>query len=335
MRTRLNLAWVLVAAAGASASPAADPTPAADLPSLPRAVSSLGAVVCDGYLYVYGGHAGKTHSYDTASVLGTFYRLKLDGGTKWEELPGGPIAQGLNLAAHKGRVYRVGGMQPRNRPGEPADNYSLAECARYDPQTRRWELLPPLPAPRSSHDVVVVGDQLVVVGGWWLRGRDQDPVWHDTALLLDLTAAEPKWRTIPQPFQRRALTAAAVGSRVYVLGGLTADGPDRRVDVLDLVTGRWTAGPDLPGADRVAFSPAAAVVAGRLLVSTSDGLLHRLDEKGEAWEKVGQTRSRRMVARLVPYGDKAVLVGGAGGGGNQAALEVIDLTADQSATGRP
>ena len=38
----------------------------------------------DGYLYLYGGHAGKTHSYDTATVLGTFHRLKLDGGT-WRE----------------------------------------------------------------------------------------------------------------------------------------------------------------------------------------------------------------------------------------------------------
>ena len=61
---------------------------------LPTAVSSFGAIACDGYLYVYGGHAGKTHSYDTKSVLGTFHRLKLDGGTQWEELPGGPILRG-------------------------------------------------------------------------------------------------------------------------------------------------------------------------------------------------------------------------------------------------
>ena len=30
----------------------------------------------------------------------------------------------------------------------------------------------PLPAPRSSHDVVVVDDTLVVVGGWALGGKD-------------------------------------------------------------------------------------------------------------------------------------------------------------------
>ena len=69
------------------------------LPPLPAAVSSLGAVACDGYVYVYGGHAGKTHSYDTKSVLGTFHRLKLDSGTKWEELPGGPIAPPITISS--------------------------------------------------------------------------------------------------------------------------------------------------------------------------------------------------------------------------------------------
>ena len=206
--TAVCLALYLVAATAHEAEPAATKTP---FPPLPKAVSSLGAVESDGYLYVYGGHAGKTHSYDTATVLGTFHRLKLAGGTKWEELPGGPIAQGLNLAAHGGKVYRVGGMQPRNKPGDPSDTVSLADCARFDPKAGKWEPLPPLPAPRSSHDVVVSGDKLVVVGGWEMKGKDEKATWHDTALVLDLASKEPKWESVPQPFKRRALTEAATG----------------------------------------------------------------------------------------------------------------------------
>ena len=136
----------LVAASAALAQPLPAKEPA--FPPLPNAVSSLGAVACDGYLYAYGGHAGKTHSYDTKTVLGTFHRLKLDGGTKWEELPGGPILQGMNLAAHGGKVYQVGGMQPRNEPGTPTDNRSVAECARFDPKVGKWEVLPEMPAGR-------------------------------------------------------------------------------------------------------------------------------------------------------------------------------------------
>jgi hypothetical protein len=311
-----------------ASSPAADPAKAPEFPAMPKAVSSFGATECDGYLYLYGGHAGKTHSYDTESVLGTFHRLKLDGGTKWEPLPGGPIAQGMNLATHGGKVYRVGGMQPKNKPGEPADNHSLAECARFDPKVGKWEELPALPAGRSSHDLVTVGDKLVVVGGWQMKGKGEKSVWHDTALVLDLSAAKPEWKVIPQPWKRRALTATAVGTKVFVIAGLGAEGGDRRVDVLDVATGKWSEGPDLPGSDRVAFSPAACTVSGRLVVNTSEGPVYRLTEKGDAWEKVGASATKRIVARLIPFGaDRVILLGGAAGmTGNADSLEVIAFT---------
>lgn len=324
MTNTLRLAGLSIALFFATPLLAAGPTPS--LPPLPTPVSSLGAVECDGYLYVYGGHAGKTHHYDTKTVLGTFHRLKLDGGTKWEELPGGPIAQGLNLATHGGKVYRVGGMQPKNTPGEAADNHSLTDSARFDPKANKWETLPSLPAGRSSHDVVVAGDKLVVVGGWQMRGKGTDSVWHDSALVLDLAAAKPEWKSIPQPFKRRALAAAALGNKVYVIGGLGAEGGDRRMDVLDLTTGKWTTGPALPGAERAAFAPAACTVGGRLVVNTFEGLVYRLNGAGDGWEKVGQAAKKRAVARLVPFGkDAVVLVGGAGGGENIATLEVVRL----------
>lgn len=326
MRARAFAAAALAAFVTAALT-AAEPAKPAALPPLPKPVASFGAVATDGYLYVYGGHAGKTHSYDTESVLGTFHRLKLDGGTKWEELPGGPRAQGLNLVAHKGLLYRVGGMQPRNKPGDPADNHSLAECARFDPKTNKWEDLPALPAGRSSHDVVVAGEKLVVVGGWQMKGKGEKSVWHDTALVLDLTAKQPKWESVPQPFQRRALTATAVGSKVYVLGGLGAEG--KATDVFDAETKKWSTAAALPleGKKAMSFSPAAATVNGRVVVNTAAGAMYRLSAGGDAWEKVGAVETPRMVARLIPLSATAVLlVGGATAGeGHTAALERVPL----------
>ena len=49
------------------------------------------------------------------------------------------------MITHAGKVYRVGGMQPRNEPGDKADNFSLTDCARFDPARKVWEPLPPLP----------------------------------------------------------------------------------------------------------------------------------------------------------------------------------------------
>ena len=317
-----------------SASAAGQDAPV-KLPALPHAVSSLGAVECDGYLYIYGGHVGKTHTYSTKDVLGTFHRLKLDGGTKWEELPGGPILQGMNLAAHNGKIYRVGGMRPRNEPGQPSDNVSVVDAARYDPKVGKWELLPPLPTGRSSHDVAIAGDKLVVVGGWQSRGRGVSQVWHDTAVILDLAAKHLEWREIPQPFQRRALTAAALGNKVYVVCGLDAKGDaHNRVDVLDLATEKWTTGPDVPGG-RIGFSPAATVFDGRLVVSTSEGNLFRLTADGKEWEKVGESKTKRIVHRLVPHREGVLLVGGAipAQKENAADLEFVPITTKRLSTG--
>lgn len=322
VRNWLALGAVIVLSAGVVWT--AEP----QLPAMPQAVSSFGATVCDDYLYIYGGHAGKTHSYDTQSVLGSFHRLKLSSPQKWEELPGGPIAQGLNLVSHKGKIYRVGGMQPRNGPGEAADNHSLAEVACYDPARRRWEELPSLPAGRSSHDVVVAGDLLVVVGGWQLQGRNHKPQWHENTLVADLKQRPWKWQSIPQPFRRRALAAVAIGQKVYVVGGLSPDGPEPRLDVLDLSSRQWSRGPDLPGKERAAFAPAACAHNGQLIVATNEGSLYRLLPARKEWEKVGQASRKRQVARLLPWNDQAVLLlGGAGGGQNHDSLEVIPIPA--------
>jgi N-acetylneuraminic acid mutarotase len=329
------LAFFSLTASAFAAEPA--PTKSPEFPAMPKGVSSFGAIECDGYLYIYGGHSGKTHNYDNKLVLGTFHRLKLDGGAKWEELPGGPIAQGLNLAAHGGKVYRVGGMQPKNPPGEGADNHSLADCARFDPKAGKWEDLPALPAGRSSHDVVAVGDKLLVVGGWQLKGKDTTPAWHDTALILDLTSAKPEWKSIPQPFKRRALSVASHGGRLYVLGGLVGGGMnvDRRVDVYDPASGAWSRGPDLPAGGRAeGFGTSAFDVAGRLYFSGFSGRIFRLDDSGANWEAVGAWALPRLTHRLLPGpGDSILAVGGASKSQSQTAeIEIVHVGAPVRAT---
>jgi N-acetylneuraminic acid mutarotase len=292
---------------------------------LSRAVSSFGAAVADGWVYTYGGHCTRTHQYSTEAVVGTFQRLKFSDPKVWEELPGGPALQGLALVAHKGKIYRIGGMRPRNAPGEKADNDSVASFACFDPATKKWQDLPDLPEGRSSHDAVTVGDKLVVVGGWKMNGAGKETAWQNTALVLDLTRKPHAWEAVKQPFERRALTAAVHDGKVYVVGGYDkSDGIVLTVNVYDPAKGTWSAGPDLPGPQRNGFSPAACVLGDRLFVSTADGKLQRLTAKGDAWEEAGQLQQPRIVHRKVAIADKLLLVlGGAGKGENVALTEAI------------
>lgn len=328
------------AAPSARSAPHGDPTAGGDtpdprhrqhaLPQLPEPTSSFGAVACDGFVYVYGGHVARTHKYDTAAVSGRFSRLKLDGGMKWEELPAGPALQGMNLATYDGKVFRIGGMQPKNAPGTKTDTQSVADCARFNAVTNKWEPLPSLPQPRSSHDVAVVGDKLYVFGGWWMQGAKGE-AWPAEGLVLDLKDPAARWQAIPQPFQRRALIAAVNGTKIYVIGGFTADSePKRTVDVFDTVTAKWLTGPDLPAEDQNGFAPAACAFEGKVFASVGDGSLFRLSGSGDTWEKV-TTTTPRIVHRLVPWGQQILVLGGAAKGGNLDLVESVNLSPDAQA----
>ena len=296
-------------------------------PDLVDAVASFGAVAHDGALYVYGGHVGRTHAHSVQNISPGFRRLVLEPGRTWEELARGPLLQGAVLVSDGAAVYRVGGMSASNATlAEPEVLHSSRSAARYSVAEDRWERLPDLPAGRSSHDAVVAGGVLYVVGGWELRGPNEDAVWADTVLALDLDRAT-EWRAIAAPFKRRALAAGAAGGRIYALGGLTPDsGPQLRVDALDTASGEWVRGPDLPRAGSLqGFGVAAASYSDRVLVSQADGKVYGLAADAESWELVATLATPRFMHRIIPIGDQVLGVGGSSRAGHLAAIDVAPM----------
>ncbi len=303
---------------------AAEPT--ATFPPMPKAVSSFGAALLNGAIYIYGGHAGKVHKYSNATASGALFRLKLEAGAAWEELPGDVKVQGVALVTHRGQLIRIGGMEPRNAEGQPADLHSLKSVSRFDPKTKQWQALPDLPEPRSSHDAVVVGDTLYVFGGWSMNGKDAKPSWHEKGASLDLSKPDARWQSIPQPFARRALTMAACDGKIYVICGLTPDGMVRDVNIFDVATQKWSQGPTVPEPEGNGFTPAATVWSGQVFLSPADGKLYRLTAKADAWEVVGNLQEPRTVHRMLatPEG-KLIVLGGASrkANGPTAQVEVL------------
>jgi N-acetylneuraminic acid mutarotase len=296
----------------------------ATLAPMPEAASSFGAVASDGWLYVYGGHIVRTHNYSTEAVSRRFHRLNLADGKTWEELPGGPGLQGMNLAACNGKIYRVGGMEPRNKPGEETDNHSIADCVCFDPAKGKWEAIAPLPERRSSHDVAVIGQKLYVIGGWNMTGSEGEE-WLSDMLVMDLAAAKPEWKKIEQPFQRRALIAAVDDGKIYVIGGFTEEEtPSLDVDIYDTSTGKWSSGPKLPGPAMNGFAPAACTLDGKVYVSVGNGHLYQLNEAGNRWDHV-TSNTPRIVHRLAPHESKILVLGGAAKGDNFDLIEVVDV----------
>lgn len=298
---------------GLSAHPAS--TEQGSIPPLPDGLASFGAAVADGWLYVYGGHTGTAHDHSAANLSGHFRRIQLDDGEAWEELSMQIPVQGLALVAHEGRLYRVGGMNARNAtPEDDEDLHSTSDFACFDPDTRQWTDLAPLPAPRSSHDAVVIGDKLYVVGGWTLNGSGDEGEWLDRTLVYDLARPEDGWQALPkQTFQRRALAAAHWHGKLVALGGMDADQEvSQRVDFYDPNSRQWSAGPDLPGEDMAGFGVSAWNLDGDLYVCGMQGVVYQLSAEGSAWEEVAQLAKPRFFHRLLPGGGGAlVVVGGA------------------------
>ncbi len=304
----------------------------AELPPLPRPATSFGATLADGWLYIYGGNAGKAHEFHRDCVRGDFSRLKVPGGTAWEELPGGTALLSASLVSHGGRIIRIGGMNARNAKGEKNDLHSTDEVIAYDPAAKKWDKLPALPEPRSSHDSVVVGDMLYIGGGWRLSGDDGEggnstAKWHTTALVLDLSKPDSGWKSVPQPFQRRALAAVASHGRVWFLGGMDShDEPSRAVDWWEPATGKWGKGPDLPDGSMAGFGIAGCAAADRVLASPLSGKISALSADGKQWEEVAALTNPRFFHRLLPLKDGRLLaVGGSSRKGQIPALELVEL----------
>ncbi|MEM9190865.1 MAG: kelch repeat-containing protein [Myxococcota bacterium] len=277
----------------------------------PRSVTSFGAVVNDGKLYTLGGYFGEPHAYSEAGQSKAFHRISLRGDPRWEELPGlAQGIQGVTLATHDAHIYRAGGMRAHNAYGTDADMHSVAEVGRFNVGAGQWEELAPLPQARSSHDSIVNGDKLYVVGGWQLRGGAADAVWAESMYVLDLEG-DSGWEEVSVPFQRRALAVASAGNSLLVLGGLD---PERnvstQVDVFDTEAGRWSRGPDFPGSG---FGVAAIGVGSQVYASGGDGVIYRHELGSEAWEEVTTLTFPRFFHRMVHDDGRLIALGGIAG----------------------
>jgi N-acetylneuraminic acid mutarotase len=140
------------------------------------------------------------------------------------------------------------------------------------------------------------------------------------------------WRRLaPVPTERTEVAAAAVGRRIWVLGGYGPDGATlATVEVYDTATDTWARGPDLPVAVNHAM---AATLDGTLYVAGgNDGRrpstqLARLD--GDRWQTLAPLPQGRSAGGLVALDGRLYLVGGVVEGGLAADTQVYDPAADR------
>jgi N-acetylneuraminic acid mutarotase len=300
-------------APGTSAAPA----PAAGWGSrqeMAVAVQQINATVLNGRIWVAGGLTPSIEP--TASTQ--LYDPVINS---WEQGP--PLPEPMHhamLVTYHDQLAVIGGFRSR-------DNDMLAVTSPrmllLDNNTNKWVDGPPLHHPRAAGGAVVVGNEIVVVGG-----RTGNPAELVTQTeIYDGT----RWRDaadIPVPGDH--LAVAADSNYLYAVGGrkFTAGSNVDDVQRYDPKADRWTI---LPHTPQTVSGAGAAIVDGQLIVAGGEGVtsvsttVQALDltAPSATWTTLPSITPGRHGLGVTAIGKTLYAIGGATKAGHTASTNLV------------
>ena len=143
-----------------------------------------------------------------------------NGGT-WQSLPDMPSArQELATAVLNGKIYVMGGFDSQRHSTNTVDV--------YNPATGIWTSARPLPVLVNHNAAAVVAGKIYQFGG--------------TKNLFVYDPGTDSWSELATPHFQHGFTAAVgvIDDKIYVAGGVDAQGVGNEVEVYDPATNVWT-----------------------------------------------------------------------------------------------
>jgi hypothetical protein len=216
----------------------------------PFAVQQLHAAVLNGsQIWLAGGLI----SFDQATNKTEYFDPTLHAWALGPPLPF--LVHHAMLVNYRGKLWLIGGFLPRGSNMEAAASNKVLIL---NPAKQRWEPGPPLHHARAAGAAVVVGNQIVVVGG---RSGGRFPEEVKPTEIFNGTS----WHDAPDiPVPGDHLAAVTDGTYVYALGGRTRvpSANHNAVQRFDPATRKWIQLTTLPVANS---DMGAAFVGGQLI----------------------------------------------------------------------
>ena len=277
------------------------------LPNMPtKRAGGAGVVFHEKKMIVIGG---VDENQKTVAAVDCF---DLDKET-WEQLPELPTGvTGPYITMVNGQIYCIGGT----------DKKEINQSVVFDFDRNEWSSLPPMPTKRYACGGYVYENKIYIVGG-----RDgRDPIQACESFDLETKQWE---KLAPMPSIRVFYNIAAMKDNIYALGGLVPMvGFTKIAEKYNITENKWERMKDL-SIERSDGS--IGVVGGKLVLVAGIGGNppeplaggECVRHGGKHWKKVpGMVKGRSSTTTCMCNGKMAV-IGGAGHGGPQAAVDIL------------
>ena len=187
---------------------------------------------------------GKTSRVGTQVSNVTSVSVALENAVKqWMPRTDMPTARFLfGTCVVDGKVFAIGGEV--DKFGDTA----IATVEMYDPKTDTWERKADMPTARSGVSTLVVDGKIYAIGGGKGKKYQVGAGWVHSGKLLPTIemydSVTDTWiRKADMPVPRCSNSTCIVDGKIYIIGGVAANGKQGRldsVDIYDPATDTWT-----------------------------------------------------------------------------------------------
>ena len=189
---------------------------------------------------------GKTSRVGTQVSNVTSVSVALENAVKqWMPRTEMPTARfNFGTCVVDGKVFAIGGEVDK------FGDTSIATVEMYDPKTDTWERKADMPTTRAGVSTLVVDGKIYAIGGGKGKKDQVGDGWvHSGKLLPTIEMYDPVTDTWTQkadmPVPRCSNSTCIVDGKIYIIGGVAANGKQGRldsVDIYDPATDTWTKG---------------------------------------------------------------------------------------------
>jgi len=275
---------------------------------MPTARYAHSSVTVDGKIYALGGSTSATTA-EVMSAAVEVYDPTTDTWEAREPMPTSAIYFGV--AAIGRRIYRVGGIELPDTSATLVDTLTA-----YDVDADTWTDLEPLPVAAGYLTATELDGKLYAVGGATM----DEGGYGISTLVRRYDPTTNAWTEVaPLPSPRASHGAAAVGGKLYIVGGQEdTSGTTNKVSVYDPTTDTWS---DVNSGVSQVLYPGVASFGGMLFVAggagTNDGAivvsddLLRFDPATSSWTHFQNISNPAPLAAATVVGNMLYVLGGA------------------------